>query len=178
MAGVYGLRSLCLEEDQHSALPSPRAHGSSGPSSSGDSGTRTVLLVEDNPTDVFVINEVIKKSELKLDLRVATDGQEALLYLQELARSEKPSCPALVLLDLNLPKVGGLEILQHLRDESPCSRTPVIVVTSSTAQADRIAVQRLGAEAYFHKPTSLAAYMQLGELIRRLLSPAQEGYQS
>jgi CheY-like chemotaxis protein len=128
-----------------------------------------VLLVEDNPTDVFVIKEAIKRSGLDLNLHIATNGEEALLYLRDLARSEKPSCPALVLLDLNLPKVGGIEVLHHLRSSSPCSRTPVIVVTSSTAEADRAAVRRLGAEAYFEKPTSLTAYMELAEIVKRIL---------
>jgi DNA-binding response OmpR family regulator len=76
---------------------------------------------------------------------------------------------------LNLPKVGGLEVLRHLRSTSPCSRTPVIVVTSSTAETDRAAVRRLGAEAYFPKPTSLSAYMELAELVKHVLCPAEEG---
>jgi CheY-like chemotaxis protein len=143
-----------------------------------DPGPRTVLLVEDNPTDVFVIKEAIQRSGLDLNLHVARNGQEALRYLQDLARSEKPSCPALVLLDLNLPKVGGIEVLRHLRSSSLCSRTPVIVVTSSPAEADRAAVRRLGAEAYFLKPTSLAAYMELGELVKRILRAADEGRES
>ncbi len=137
-----------------------------------------MLLVEDNPTDVFVIKEALERSGLDLNLHIASNGQEALLYLQELAGSEKPSCPALVLLDLNLPKVGGLDVLRHLRNSSPCNRTPVIVVTSSTAEADRAAVRRLGADAYFHKPTSLSAYMELAEVVKRLLGPAEEGRKS
>jgi len=108
-----------------------------------------VLLVEDNPTDVFVIKEAIERSGLDLDLHLATNGEEALVYLQNLAKSEKPLCPALVLLDLNLPKIGGIEVLRKLRGSSPCNQTPVIVVTSSTAESDRAAVRRLGAEAYF-----------------------------
>jgi CheY-like chemotaxis protein len=134
-----------------------------------------VLLVEDNPTDVFVIKEALERSGLDLNLRVASNGEEALRYLQGLAGSEKPSCPALVLLDLNLPKVGGIEVLRHLRGNSPCSSTPVIVVTSSTAETDRTAVRRLGAEAYFEKPTSLAAYMELGEVVKRILRAAEDG---
>jgi CheY-like chemotaxis protein len=129
-----------------------------------------VLLVEDNPTDAFVIKEAIEKSGLNLKLRIARDGREALLYLQDLERSENP-CPALVLLDLNLPNVAGIEVLRHLRSNSPCSRTPVIVVTSSIHEADRAAVQRLGAEAYFHKPTSLSAYMELAQVVKRVLRP-------
>jgi CheY-like chemotaxis protein len=137
-----------------------------------------VLLVEDNATDVFVIKEALERSGLDLNLRIARNGQEALLYLQELERAEKPSCPALVLLDLNLPKVGGLEVLRRLRSGSPCSRTPVIVVTSSTAESDRAAVRRLGAEAYFEKPTSLAAYMELGQVVKRILRAVGEGRDS
>jgi CheY-like chemotaxis protein len=139
-----------------------------------DPGPRTILLVEDNPIDVFVIKEAIKKSGLKINLRVASDGQDALAYLQDLAMSEKPSCPALVLLDLNLPRVTGIEVLRHLRSSSMCSHTPVIVVSSSTADADRSAVRRLGAEAYFQKPKNLAAYMEVTQLIERLLRPAEE----
>lgn len=130
-----------------------------------------MLLVEDNPTDVFVIKEAIERCGLNLSLHVVSNGQEALLYLQDLAVSEKPSCPALVLLDLNLPKIGGIEVLRHIRSSSPCRRTPVIVVTSSTAETDRAAVRRLGAEVYFQKPTSLSAYMELTEVVKRVLSP-------
>jgi CheY-like chemotaxis protein len=130
-----------------------------------------VLLVEDNPTDVLVIKEALKRSGLNLNLRIASNGEEALRYLEGLAGDEKPSCPALILLDLNLPKVGGIEVLRHLRSTSPCRRTPVIVVTSSAAEADRAAVRRLGAEEYFQKPTSLAAYLELAEVVKRVLRP-------
>lgn len=136
---------------------------------SGGARQRTVLLVEDNPTDVFVIKEAIERCELDLNLQIASDGQDALHYLQTLEKTEGSVCPALVLLDLNIPKLGGIEILRRLRNGSCCNRTPVIVVTSSTAEADRIAVQRLGAEAYFRKPTSLSAYMELTKLIKELI---------
>ncbi len=132
-----------------------------------------MLLVEDNPTDVFVIKEALARTGLNIDLRIATNGHEALVYLESLVVGEKP-CPALVLLDLNLPKIGGIEVLRHLRSTSPCSRTPVIVVTSSTAETDRAAVRRLDAEAYFEKPTSLSAYMELAEVVKRFL-PTPDG---
>jgi CheY-like chemotaxis protein len=145
---------------------------------SADSGPCTVLLVEANPTDVFVIKEVIEASGLNLKLHIAGDGQEALQYLDDVARNENLSCPALVLLDLNLPKVDGIEVLRHLRTASRCSRTPVVVVTSSTAAEDRAAVLRLGAESYFQKPHWLEAYRELGQVIKRLLHPGEERYQS
>jgi len=88
---------------------------------------------------------------------------------------EQSGCSDLVLLDLNIPKIDGIEVLRRLRRSSPCRQAPVIVVTSSTAEADRLAVERLGADAYFQKPNSLAAYMQLGQLIKQHLPPAGEG---
>ena len=132
------------------------------------SSERTILVVEDSPTDIFVINEVIQKAGVNLSVRVAKDGQEALLYLAKL--SEKAGCcPALVLLDLNLPKISGIEVLERIRGGSRCNQTPVIIVTSSSAEADRAAAQRLGAEGYFQKPNDLDAYMELAQMIRRVL---------
>ncbi len=128
-----------------------------------------MLLVEDNPTDVFVIAEVLEKCGPSLRLHVASDGQDALNYLQQVARDESTECPALVLLDLNVPKVPGVEVLRQLRSGSRCRRTPVIVVTSSTADGDRAAAQSLGAEAYFPKPNDLAAYAELGQLVIHIL---------
>ncbi len=134
-----------------------------------------MLLVEDNSTDVFVISEAINASGLDLDLRLARDGQDALRYLQNVTGSAETPCPALVLLDLNLPKVSGIEVLRHLRNDSRCDRTPVIVITSSNVEADRAAVQHLGAEGYFRKPRSLDAYMELARLMKQVLQPAGEG---
>ena len=140
---------------------------------SPDPARRTVLVVEDNPTDVFVIKEVLERCGPDLVVRLVTNGQDALQYFQELTRDEKAPCPALVLLDLNLPKVTGIEVLRALRSSLRCSGIPVIVVTSSSAETDRVAAQQLGAEAYFQKPTELTRYMELAELIKRVLG-AQE----
>ena len=128
-----------------------------------------MLLVEDNPTDVFVIKELVEGCGLNLRLHVAGDGQDALSYLQEVAGDESSPCPALVLLDLNVPKVPGIELLRRIRCGPRCHRTPVIVVTSSCAEGDRAAAERLGAEAYFQKPDDLAAYTELAQLIKRTL---------
>jgi CheY-like chemotaxis protein len=128
-----------------------------------------VLLVEDNPTDVFVIKEVLDLCGPNLDVRLLTEGQAAMLYVEELTRNENAPCPALVLLDLNLPKVTGIEVLRALRSGSRCSGIPVIVMTSSSAETDRHAAQQLGADGYFQKPTELTAYMELAELIKRVL---------
>jgi CheY-like chemotaxis protein len=128
-----------------------------------------VLLVEDNPTDVFVIREVVEDCGLNLYLRVANNGQDALRYLKELEKTEEKSWPVLILLDLNLPKLSGIDVLRQLRSDSPWKSTPVIVVTSSTAESDRAAVRRLGAEAYFQKPNNLEGYKKLAKLMITIL---------
>jgi two-component system, response regulator len=75
-----------------------------------------------------------------------------------------------VLLDLNLPRISGLEVLRRLRSSGRCRETPVIVVTSSSAAEDRLATQRLGINAYFEKPADLASYRELAEVIRKVLA--------
>jgi two-component system response regulator len=126
---------------------------------------RTVLLVEDNPIDAYVIKEVVAGCGLNLELRVAANGHDALLYFAVLMNNEKATCPALVLLDLNLPKIDGVEVLRAIRFESRCRDIPVIVVSSSISEEDRTAVQRLGATAYFNKPSDLSHYGKLADLI-------------
>jgi CheY-like chemotaxis protein len=140
-----------------------------------DPGPLTVLLVEDNPTDVFVIKEVLEGCGLNFRPRVVSDGRDALRYLEDLDRDHSSPPPALVLLDLNIPKVDGIEVLRQLRRAPRCKGTPVVVVTSSTADQDRAAAERLGAEAYFQKPKDLTAYMELGQVIKRVLHIPEEG---
>jgi CheY-like chemotaxis protein len=126
---------------------------------------RTVLLVEDNPMDVFIIEEILRESGLNLRLDVVKDGQDALTYLRNAAVAEETSVPALVLLDLNLPRVSGIEVLTELKKDSRLGAIPVIIVSSSMAPPDQVATSRLGAAGYFQKPNDLAAYRRLLEVI-------------
>jgi two-component system, response regulator len=112
---------------------------------------------------------VLKESGLRVQLQTADNGQEALLLLEETG-DEEFRCPALVLLDLNLPRISGLEVLRRLRSGERCRETPVIVVTSSSAEEDHLAAERLGANAYFEKPVDLASYRELAEVIRKVLA--------
>jgi len=144
--------------------------------SRGDAGRsvrRVVLLVEDNPTDAFVIQRVVDRCDLNAGLQVARDGQDALLYLKHVAE-EQSECPVLVLLDLNLPKVRGIEVLRQLRSGARCHNVPVIVITSSSEDADRTEAQRLGADDYFQKPADLAAYMELVRVIQRTMGRSED----
>ncbi|HEY7337134.1 MAG TPA: response regulator [Bryobacteraceae bacterium] len=138
----------------------------------------TVWVVDDNPTDVFVIREVLMASGLNLRIRIARDGQEALQYYREMDREDRSPCPALILLDLNLPKVAGFEVLRELRSGLRCNRTPVIVITSSSSDGDRVMARRLGADEYFQKPADLAAYSELETIVRRVLGAAQQSQEA
>ena len=130
-----------------------------------------MLLVEDSPTDVFVIREVLGGCQVNFRVDVVKDGQQALRYLQD-----SGSCPALVLLDLNIPKVSGFEVLRELRAGSRCQRTPVIVVSSSRADEDRSTAEQLGANAYFQKPADLDSYTELGQVVERVLGRTGIGF--
>ncbi len=129
-----------------------------------------MLLVEDNDPDVYVIRELLLLCPVPIDLHVVRDGAAALAYLDD----EKNPCPELVLLDLNLPKLGGIDVLRRMRNGVRCGRTPVIVVSSSDSETDRNAAQNLGAQAYFRKPSDLKTYSNLADIVLEFLSPKGE----
>jgi DNA-binding response OmpR family regulator len=109
-----------------------------------------------------------------LNVQVVRDGQEALDYLRD--NGEEPAgSPILVLLDLNIPKVTGLEILRELRSSPQHHSVPVIVVTSSGADSDRAAAGALRIEGYFKKPTSMTKYRELSSLVRNVLQGVKPG---
>jgi CheY-like chemotaxis protein len=127
-----------------------------------------ILLAEDNDGDVFLVRRALEKRGLLHELVVAHNGEEALGWLDGHA-SEKAPAPHLILLDLNLPRVDGLQILSHVRKSDSFSCTPVIVLTSSDSPKDRQMALELGANLYFRKPTDLASFMDLGRIIEELL---------
>lgn len=116
--------------------------------------------------DVFIIEEILRESELNLRLDVVNDGQDALSYLRNASAAPESAGPALVLLDLNLPRVSGIEVLTELRKDSKLRATPVVIVTSSMAPPDQVATRRLGAAGYFQKPNDLSAYRRLIDVIK------------
>jgi two-component system, response regulator len=122
--------------------------------------TLTVLLVEDNPDDEALTVLALRR-ETATDVEVARDGQEALDYLFNDAKS----MPQLVLLDLNLPKIDGLEVLRRVREDERTCLTPVVMLTSSNAPNDVAASYRLGANGYIRKPVD---FDEFAEVIHRL----------
>ncbi len=127
-----------------------------------------IFLAEDNGADVYLVNEALRFHGLSYQLQVAADCEEAASFLENVAKTEFAPCPNVVLLDLNLPKGSGHELLAAFRSHPICTRVPVVVVTSSDARADRIAAAELGAARYFRKPSDLNEFMQLGAIVKEL----------
>lgn len=128
-----------------------------------------VLLVEDNEGDVFIIQEALREHTVTCDVTVLSDGESALRLFDELDRTGDEPCPELVLLDLNLPRRSGHAVLERIRHSVRCSSIPVVIVTSSDSQRDLAENQRLGATAYFRKPSSLEQFLDIGKLVKSLL---------
>lgn len=117
---------------------------------------RTILLVEDSPDDVFFLQRAFKRAEIKNPLQVVKDGQQALGYLggfAEYADREKHPLPCLVLLDLKLPYVPGLDVLKWIRSRTDLQTLPVIIFTSSSERSDVDRAYRLGANSFLVKPS-------------------------
>ncbi len=122
-------------------------------------------MVEDNPADVFLIRETIEATGLKVPVYVVKDGEEATRFLDNADRDDSAPYPSLVILDINLPKKHGIQVLQHLRTSQRCREASVIVVSTSDAARDREAVMMNGADAYFSKPSKYDEFLKLGDLI-------------
>jgi CheY-like chemotaxis protein len=129
-----------------------------------------IFLAEDNPADVYLIRQALVENHVDVHLEVATDGKEALLSLDRQGTSAHPLLPSAIVLDLNLPKHDGMEILKRLRRDRKFALIPVVVLTSSDSPQDRINAAQLGAAEYLQKPSSLEGFMALGGVIKKMLS--------
>lgn len=129
-----------------------------------------VVLVEDNPADAFLVQEAIERYAAGAELLLFRDGEAAIRFIDRAEADEAAPCPALVLLDLNLPTKTGEEILAYIRRSSRCARVPVVVVTSSDSPEDRKRAQILGANRYFRKPSDYDEFMQIGRIVSEMLA--------
>ncbi len=125
-----------------------------------------VLLVEDNDADVRLTREALREAGEDVRLSAVGDGEQALTYLRREEGFGEAPRPDLVLLDLNLPRKNGLEVLDEMRDDERLASIPVIVLTSSAARQDVEACYALGANAFVVKPQELDAFMDLIGAIR------------
>jgi CheY-like chemotaxis protein len=125
-------------------------------------------VVEDNKPDVFLIREAIRTAGVNADVHVVYDGEQATEFFDSSDGSK--TCPDLILLDMNLPKESGEDVLRHMRKSVACRDAMVLVVTSSDSITERQAMDQLGARGYFRKPGQYAEYLKLGVIVKELLS--------
>lgn len=116
-----------------------------------------ILLVEDNPGDVILIREAFKEGRVPSRMTVVGDGEEAIRHLKH----ESANLPDLILLDLNLPKKDGREVLRIVKCYPELRRIPILVLTTSSDQRDVLEAYRLHANSYLTKPTDLEEYFTL-----------------
>src|SRR5215211_2999306 len=135
----------------------------------GEMKTKVILLVEDNPDDELLTLRALKKSGVKNEVVVAHDGVEALDYLFASgphSGRDPAVMPQLILLDLKLPRVDGLEVLRRLRSDERTRRLPVVILTSSREQRDMLEGYGLGANSYIRKPVNFEQFVKAVELLR------------
>lgn len=128
----------------------------------------TILLVEDDENDVFLMERAFGKTSVPVQVQVVRDGRDALRYLHgegEYADRKRHPFPCLTLLDLNLPYMHGMEVLKQIREERSLRKLVVVVLTSSVADADIEQAYELGANSYLSKPNGLEGFQELAELI-------------
>lgn len=120
---------------------------------------QTILLVEDNPDDEALTLRALKNNNILNDVRVARDGQQALDCFFGEGASEWPA-PAVVLLDLKLPKIDGLEVLRRVRADPRTRLQPIVILTSSREELDITTAYSLGANSYIRKPVDFSQFME------------------
>jgi two-component system response regulator len=120
-----------------------------------------ILLVEDNPGDSRLAKEALKESKLKNNLYIAEDGVEAMNFLYKTGKYSKMPRPDLVILDLNLPKKDGREVLAEIKNDDNLKRIPVVILTISKAEEDILKTYNLHANCYVTKPLDLDQFMKV-----------------
>ena len=129
---------------------------------------RTIMLVEDNPDDIALAKRAFKKCNLADHAVVANDGVEALEYLlgrDENNCEEQKELPAVILMDLKMPRMDGIETLKKLRDNSRTAHLPVVILTSSDEDQDIQQCYQLGANSYLRKPVDFNRFVEVMQLL-------------
>ncbi|HEX4227335.1 MAG TPA: response regulator [Bryobacteraceae bacterium] len=129
-----------------------------------------IFLAEDNRADVYLVELALKEEDLQFILCLASDGEAALKIVATFGETEP--APDIALLDLNLPRHDGDQVLRSLRNHPRCACTPIIIMTSSDSVRDRDTAQRYQA-VFFTKPSDLSGFLELGRLVKTLCEQSQ-----
>ena len=128
-------------------------------------GAARILLVEDNPGDVRLTMEALKEGKILNEVRVVEDGVEALDFLHRTGKYANAPRPDQILLDLNLPKKDGREVLAEIKEDDHLKKIPVVVLTTSAAERDILRAYNLHANCYITKPVDLEQFIHVVQLI-------------
>jgi DNA-binding response OmpR family regulator len=121
---------------------------------------KTILLVEDDPDHEALTIRALRKANIVNDIRIARDGEEALQMLFGDGNGNSPVLPQVILLDLKLPKIDGLEVLRRIREGERTSMLPVVILTSSDEESDIVRSYRLGVNSYIRKPVNFTEFAE------------------
>ncbi|MBI2686913.1 MAG: response regulator [Acidobacteria bacterium] len=128
-----------------------------------------IVLVEDNPYDVLLLNAALEGAGLEYDLTEIADGAMALAYFRGQGAYNKAPPAELAIIDLNLPKCDGIHVLEALRKTERYGGLAVIVTSSSTSPQDRMRAEQLGLECFLSKPSDLDGFMEIGRVVKEVL---------
>lgn len=126
--------------------------------------------MEDNQSDVYLIQRAIEGTNLPIDFHIVRDGQQAVQFFDRAAADPNKPCPDIVILDINLPKKQGGDVLKHMRSRSRCAQAHVVVVSTSDSERDQEVMKELGVDGYFRKPSEFDEFMKLGDLVKGILA--------
>lgn len=129
-----------------------------------------LLVIEDSPADVVLLRRALAMAELDCDLTVVDDGAEALALFRQ---GSETRVPDLAIVDLNLPKHSGLEVIAQMRANPAFADVPVVIMSSSSAPRDRSSLEKFRIRRYIVKPADLDEFMRIGWQIRELLAPSR-----
>jgi CheY-like chemotaxis protein len=129
-----------------------------------------ILVAEDNAADVFLIREALECAAVTAEIHVVSDGMAALRFLEAADGSDIAPCPCLLILDINLPKKSGDEVLLFIRQGSTYRHMLVLIVSTSGSIDDRKKMKELGCNGYFTKPSKYVDFMKLGFVVKEMLA--------
>jgi two-component system, chemotaxis family, response regulator Rcp1 len=155
----YRETKICTPNDAENA-PAPQNRNTS---------MHKILLAEDNPGDIYLIREALQEHGVDCAMRVVSDGKEVLSIIDDQDSPSGGEDYGLVILDLNLPRHDGIEILERIRESGWMAHIPVVVLTSSDSPRDRLVATHLGARCYLRKPSNLDEFLALGAVFKDML---------
>ncbi|MFL6451223.1 MAG: response regulator [Bryobacteraceae bacterium] len=129
------------------------------------SSAPSIFLAEDNPADVELLRMALEEHDISCELFVTGDGEKAVSFIREID-SGVMACPRLAIIDLNLPKRSGREVLRYIRNCPVFDPVPVVILSSSGSPKDMAETAQLGANKYIRKPSSLEEFLQIGGLLK------------